>query len=119
MTVTQPAPSSSSDDTPLSPEQERLVARIRRMSQLSALVMVLGASVVFSVIGYRLFAAPQSAGAFADVTATLPRGAKVVATEVAGDFIVVRVELNGAIEVRTFAIETLKPAGRLRFASEP
>ncbi|BBF92104.1 hypothetical protein [Blastochloris tepida] len=111
--------STQDNEPPLTPEQERLVSRMRRLSQVSALVMVLGAASVFGVIGYRLFTGPKSTGGLADVTATLPRGAKIVSTAVAGERLVVTVEQNGSIEVHTFALDTLKPAGRLRFASEP
>lgn len=111
--------STQDNDAPLTPEQEKLVSRMRRLSQLSALIMVLGAAAVFSVIGYRLFTAPKSTSSYADVTATLPKGAKIVSTDVTEDLLVVTVEVGGALEVRTFGLGDLKPAGRLRFATEP
>jgi hypothetical protein len=43
----------------------------------------------------------------------------VVGTAVADGRIAVTVELGGSIEVRTFDLKTLKPTGRLRFATEP
>lgn len=50
----------------------------------------------------------------------LPKGGKIVHTGVAGDRLVVTVETDsGGIEIRTFDAQTLKPAGRLRFATEP
>ena len=55
----------------------------------------------------------------ADVTALLPKGAKVVSTAVADGRIAVTVEHGRPIEVRTFDLKTLKPTGRLRFATEP
>jgi len=55
----------------------------------------------------------------ADVTATLPKGARVVAISAAQDRIVVTIELAGALEARTFDLKTLAPLGRLRFATEP
>ena len=54
-----------------------------------------------------------------DVSALLPKGARIVSTAVAEDRIAVTVDVNGAIEIRTFDLHTLKPAGRLRFATEP
>ncbi len=33
--------------------------------------------------------------------------------------IAVTIEVGGAIEIRTFDLRTLKPAGRLKFATEP
>jgi hypothetical protein len=38
---------------------------------------------------------------------------------VAGDRLVVTVDIGGAIEIRTFDAKSLKPAGRLKFATEP
>ena len=38
---------------------------------------------------------------------------------VADDRIAVTIEQGGMVEVRTFDLKTLKPTGRLRFATEP
>jgi hypothetical protein len=54
-----------------------------------------------------------------DVTAQLPKGARVLSTAVAEDRIAVTIDISGAIEVRTFDLKTLQPAGRLKFAPEP
>jgi hypothetical protein len=54
-----------------------------------------------------------------DVTATLPKGARIVSTGVAGDRLVVTLDVGGVIEIRTFDAHTLKPAGKLKFANEP
>ena len=54
-----------------------------------------------------------------DVTALLPKGARIVATAVAEDRIAVTVDIGGATEIRTFDVKTLKPTGRLKFATEP
>jgi hypothetical protein len=42
-----------------------------------------------------------------------------VQTAVAGDRIVVTIDVGGTLEVRTFDATTLRPEGRLRFATEP
>jgi hypothetical protein len=55
----------------------------------------------------------------AEATAMLPKGAKIISTAVADGRIAVTVEQGGTIEVRTFDLKTLKPTGRLRFATEP
>ena len=73
---------------------------------------------VIGVIGYR-FSRSNGSMAPAEVTAMLPKGARVTATAVADDRIAVTIEQGGAVEVRTFDLKTLKPAGRLRFATEP
>ena len=49
----------------------------------------------------------------------LPKGARIVSTGVAGDTLVVTLDIGGATEIRTFDARTLKPAGRLTFANEP
>ena len=54
-----------------------------------------------------------------DVTATLPKGARIVTTGIAGDRLVVMLDIGGATEIRTFDARTLQPKGQLRFVSEP
>ena len=85
---------------------------------LSGVATLLGIAVVIGLIGYRFY---RSEGSLApvEVTALLPKGAKVVGTAVADGRVAVTVEVGGSIEVRTFELKTLKPTGRLRFATEP
>jgi hypothetical protein len=78
---------------------------------------LLAIAAVIGVIGYRVFKAEGSASA--DVTALLPKGARVISAAVAEDRIAVTLDVGGAIEIRTFDVKTLKPTGRLRFATEP
>ena len=106
----------SDDEKPLDPAQARIVAKVRWLMLISGFATVLGIAVVIGVIGYRVFG---EEGRAVDVTAALPKGAKIVAAQAAGERIAVTIELNGAIEVRTFDIKSLKPSGRLRFATEP
>ena len=54
-----------------------------------------------------------------DFTATLPKGARIVATGTAGDRLAVTLDIGGTTEIRTYDAKTLKPAGRLKFANEP
>lgn len=86
---------------------------------ISGFATVLGIAVVIGVIGYRVFAGGGSAAPQADVTALLPKGAKVTAVAVSGERIAVTVDIGGTIEIRTFDLHTLRPAGRLKFAAEP
>lgn len=109
-------PSQPEDDKPLDPAQARLVAKVRWLMLVSAFATVLGIAVVVGVIGYRFSRIEERAP---DVTAMLPKGAKIVATAVGDGRIVVTVEINGALELRSFDLKSLKPAGRLRFATEP
>jgi len=84
---------------------------------ISGATTLVAIAVVFGVIGYRVFKAEGSAPA--EVTALLPKGARVIATAIAEDRIVVTIDMGGTIEIRTFDAKTLKPAGRLKFATEP
>ncbi|MDI4657002.1 hypothetical protein [Xanthobacter autotrophicus] len=112
----RPSPTETPEEA-LTPEQERIIQRFRRFSSLSMLVMVLGVAAVFGVIGYRMIRAkPMATG---EMTALLPKGAKITATAVSGDVVVLTLDVGGAIEIRTFDARTLAPAGRLRFAEEP
>ena len=54
-----------------------------------------------------------------DTTSMLPKGARIVSTAVAGDRLVVTLDIGGVTEIRTFDAHTLKPAGKLKFANEP
>jgi hypothetical protein len=101
------------------PEQAALFARVRRMMLIAGLTTALAIAAVLIAIGYRLFRSEGSTAVMTDATALLPKGARIVATAVAGDRLVVTLEIGGATEIRTFDAHTLKPAGRLRFANEP
>jgi hypothetical protein len=100
------------------PEQAALFARVRRLMLIAGLTTALAVAAVLIAIGYRLFRTEGSANA-TDVTATLPKGARIVSTGVAGDRLVVTLEAGGVTEIRTFDARTLRPAGRLKFVGEP
>lgn len=110
--------SSDDDEKPLDPEQQRLVGRVRWLMLVSGFATLLGIAVVIGVIGYRIYRSGGDA-APAEVTAMLPKGAKITSTAVTEDRIAVTIELGGTVEVRTFDLKTLRPTGRLRFANEP
>ena len=94
-----------------------LAARVRRMMMIAGLTTALGMAAILITIGYRLFRGEGSAST--DVTAVLPKGARVTSTAVANDRLVVTLDVAGSVEIRTFDARTLKPTGRLRFATEP
>jgi hypothetical protein len=100
------------------PEQAALFARVRRLMLIAGLTTALAVAAVLIAIGYRLFRAEGSAVAF-DATAALPKGARVIATGVARDRLMVTLDIGGVTEIRTFDARSLKPTGRLRFVSEP
>ena len=102
------------------PEQAALFARVRRMMLIAGLTSALAVAVVLIAVGYRLYRGEGSSStASSDVTAALPKGARIVSTGIAGDRLVLTLDISGVTEIRTFDAKTLKPAGRLKFASEP
>ena len=88
------------------------------MMLIAGLTTALAVAAVLIAIGYRVFRSQESAP-LTDTTAMLPKGARIVSTGVAGDRLVVTVDIGGAIEIRTFDAKSLKPAGKLKFANEP
>ena len=101
------------------PDQAALIARVRRMMLIAGLTSALAVAVVLIAIGYRLYRSEGSPVSVSDVTAALPKGARIVATAVAGDRLLLTLDIGGATEIRTFDAKTLKPAGRLSFVNEP
>jgi hypothetical protein len=106
------------DEKPLDPAAARMISRIRLMMVISAATTLFAILAVLGVVSYRLLRSEGSAP-MSEMTAMLPKGARIVSTAVAEDRIAVTVEVNGVLEVRTFDLRTLKQTGRLRFATEP
>jgi hypothetical protein len=116
---------------PLDPDATRTLGNIRRLMLFSNLFVVVAIGAVLAVVGYRLFRTepapppppptpkPVLATIPNDMTLTLPRGARIVATAVAGERLVITLEIDGATEIRTFDIKTLRPTGRLNFGIVP
>jgi hypothetical protein len=102
---------SADDEAPLDPAAARIVAKVRWLMLIAGATTLLAIAAVIGVIGYRVFKAEGSAAA--------PKGARVISAAVAEDRIAVTLDVGGAIEIRTFDAKTLKPTGRLRFATEP
>jgi hypothetical protein len=101
-----------------SPEQAALMTRVRKMMLIAGVTTAVAIGAVLVAIGYRLFSSEGSVAA-TDITARLPRGARITATAVAGDRLVLMLDVGGQTEIRTFDARTLKPAGSLRFTTEP
>jgi hypothetical protein len=112
-----------SDDKALDAEAARTIARVRRLMVVVVAATFLAVVAVLVVIGYRVFRLGESAVAppdkFADVTAALPVGAKVISTDLDNEHIMVTVEVNGETQILTFDPDTLKPLGRLRLQPKP
>jgi hypothetical protein len=102
------------------PEQAALIARVRRMMLIAGLTSAIAVAVVLIAVGYRLYRGEGSpTAATTDITAPLPKGARIVSIAVAGDRLVLTLDIGGVTEIRTFDAKTLKPAGKLKFVSEP
>ena len=100
------------------PEQAALFARVRRLMLIAGLTTALAVAAVLIAIGYRLFRSEGSVVA-TDTTSMLPKGARIVTTGIAGDRLVVTLDVGGVTEIRTFDAKSLKPAGKLKFVNEP
>jgi hypothetical protein len=97
-----------------------VAARVRLMMLISGLTTLIAIAAVIGVIGYRIYHLGGSgSGPVAEGIVTLPKSARVISTAVAGDRIVVTLDIGGATEIRSFDLKTLKEAGRIRFATEP
>ena len=94
------------------------MARIRLLTLISGIATVLGIAVVVTVIGYRVFRTEGRPGPI-EATAQLPKGARLLSASIAGDRIIVTIDVGGSLEIRTFDARTLSPEGRLRFVAEP
>ena len=125
-------PQASTGETSAVPDADaaRLVARVRRLMLVSMAVTVIAVGSVFGFIGYRVSKGdgtaaktadklPESSPIPTDVTLSLPRGARVVQSAVSNDRLVMTLEIDGKIEVRTFDVKTLQPTGRLNFSATP
>lgn len=100
------------------PEQAALIARVRRMMLIAGMTTAIGLAAVLFAIGYKLFRSDGSVQT-ADVTATLPKGARIVSTGVSDGRLLVTLDIAGVTEIRSFDAKTLKPIARLKFATEP
>jgi len=96
-----------------------VMARIRLLMIISGLTTLVAIAAVLTVIGYRVFRAGSTGSPAAESIITLPKGARVVANSVAGDSLVVTLDIGGATEIRTFDLKTLKQTGRVRFVTAP
>ncbi|MFG3597726.1 hypothetical protein [Bradyrhizobium sp. RDI18] len=102
------------------PEQAALIARVRRMMLIAGLTSALAVAVVLIAVGYRLYRGEGSpTPSTTDMIETLPKGARIVSAAVAGERLVLTLDISGVTEIRTFDAKTLKPAGKLRFVNEP
>jgi hypothetical protein len=112
------------------PDAANVIAKVRRLMLVSMAVTVIAVGSVFGFVGYRIFKGEGATAKIADklpptspiptdVTLSLPRGARVIQSAVANDRLIMTLDIDGKIEVRTFDVKTLTPTGRLDFSATP
>jgi len=112
-------PMSDDNEKPLDPEAAAAISKVRRLMIVIMTTTFVAIGVILAVIGYRLSYVKESAASFVDVTHALPAGARVLATAVSNDHIVVTIEVGGTVQLLTFDPDTLTPLGRLRLETKP
>jgi hypothetical protein len=128
--IVQPPPLAPEEPPAPDGDAARVIAKVRKLMLVSMAVTVIAVGSVFGFIGYRIFKGdgttaktadklPEASAIPADVTLAIPRGARVIQSAVASDRLVMTLEIDGKIEVRTFDVKTLQPAGRINFSAAP
>jgi hypothetical protein len=105
---------SANDEKTLDPEGARIVAKVRRLMMIASLTTFIAVAVVIGVIGYRVFRGEGRVQPISAVSPTLPAGAKVLSSAIGEGRLVLTVDINGAIELLSFDLNTLTPLGRTR-----
>jgi hypothetical protein len=108
---------SANDEKTLDPEGARIVAKVRRLMMIASLTTFTAVAVVIGVIGYRVFRGEGRVQPISAVSPTLPAGAKVLSSAIGEGRLVLTVDINGAIELLSFDLNTLTPLGRTRLMS--
>ena len=103
-------------EKPLDPEAARVVAKVRRLLMIATMTTFIAVAAVIAVIGYRVFKGEERVQVLQSVSATLPAGTKVLSSAIGEGRVVLTVEVNGAIELLSFDLNTLKPVGLVRLA---
>ena len=85
---------------------------------IASLTTVIAIGAVLAVIGYRVSHWQGSTAPAGPATAAHPAGAKVLSTAVGDGHVVLTLEVDGQIELRSFDLATLKPLAALRLAPE-
>jgi hypothetical protein len=105
------------DQKPLDPEAERAIAKVRRLMMIASATTFLAVAVVLGVIGYRISHLSGSAASpVPQAVPALPAGAKVLSSAVGDNRVVLTVDVNGAIELYSFDLATLKPLTHSRLS---
>jgi hypothetical protein len=109
----------SDDAKPLDADQAAALNRIRRLMMIASVTTFVAIAIVFGVIGYKVYKSGDAAPPLPAAEASLPPGAKILSTAIGDRRLVLTVEIAGAVELRSFDLETLRPIARLRLESKP
>ena len=109
----------SNDANPLDADQAAALNRIRRLMMIASVTTFVAIAIVFGVIGFKVYKSADAAPPLAAAEASLPPGAKVLSTAIGDRRLVLTLDIAGAVELRSFDLETLRPIGRLRLESKP
>jgi multidrug efflux pump subunit AcrA (membrane-fusion protein) len=109
--------SENDDDKPLDPALLRVQARLRRLMLIAGLTLGIGILAVFAAILYRIVAsgngsAPPTPVA-GMVSASIPGGARLAGTAIAGNRIVLTYEHAGGTTLILLDAQSLAVIGRL------
>ena len=107
---------SGETEKPFDPEAAGVVAKVRRLMMIATMITFIAVVAVIAVIGYRVFKGEERVQVLQSVSATLPAGTKVLSSAIGEGRVVLTVEVNGAIELLSFDLNTFKPVGRVRLA---
>jgi len=107
-----------SDQRQLDPEAERAIAKVRRLMMIASVTTFLAVAAVLGVIGYRISHLGESSNPPPQSVPVLPAGAKVLSSAVGDNRVVLTVEVNGAVELRSYDLKTLQPLGRVVLTPE-
>jgi hypothetical protein len=107
---------STNDEKPLDRDAARVVAKARWLLMIASLTTFLAVATVIAVIGYRVFRDEGRVRQAPLASSVLSSGTKVLSSAVGDGRVVLTVESEGAIELLSFDLNTLKPLGRVRLA---
>jgi hypothetical protein len=105
---------SDDNEKSLDPEAARVVAKVRRLMMIATMTTFIAVAAVIAVIGYRVFRGEERAHSPPAVPVTLPAGTKILSSAIGDGRVALTVEINGAVELLSFDLNTLKPLGRVR-----
>ena len=109
------------DDKPLTPAQEALVAKLRRLALVSGLIFGVGLLAVFSVILWRVVNRDRGANAptAAEIRLPVPAGTTLVSASLDGNRAALVVEeAGGARSLVIVDLQSGREIGRLRLVSD-